>query len=143
MAGPSSVTPRPVSPSNSTKRFTLAEANRSLPLVKRIVADVMKMHDQVTALQVSLASAKGADLASAQSKLDRAAEQLQSYVDELMAIGCQLKDFQLGLVDFIGRHQSRDVCLCWKMGEDSIGFWHELNTGITGRQPVSTLREPA
>jgi hypothetical protein len=62
-------------------------------------------------------------------------------VDELTSIGVELKDYQMGLVDFIGRHQGRDVYLCWKLGESKIGFWHELHTGFTGRQPVASLRE--
>ena len=47
----------------------------------------------------------------------------------------------MGLVDFIGRHQGRDVYLCWKLGEAAIAYWHELQTGFAGRQPVSSLQE--
>ena len=66
---------------------------------------------------------------------------LHAYVDELTEVGCDLKDYRLGLVDFIGRHEGHDVCLCWKLGEDTISYWHEMNAGYTGRQPVSVLRE--
>jgi hypothetical protein len=47
----------------------------------------------------------------------------------------------MGLVDFLGRHKGHDVCLCWKLGEDAIEFWHEIQTGFAGRQPISQLHE--
>lgn len=141
MAGPQFITPKSVSPSRSTKRFKLAEANRSLPLVRRIVSDIVKTHEQVTALQSSLESAKHKDQTAIQVRIDAAVELLQSYVEELHDIGCDPKDYQMGLVDFIGRHQGHDVYLCWKLGEDKIGYWHEIQTGFAGRQPVSVLEE--
>ncbi len=141
MAGPQFLTPKPVHPSRATKRFTLLEANRTLPLVKRVVADVVKFHEQVTELAMKRESAASKDQAALQKQLDGAGEHLQSYVDELRTIGCDLKDYQIGLVDFIGRHQGRDVCLCWKLGEDQIAYWHETTTGFAGRQPISILEE--
>jgi len=141
MAGPQFLTPKPVSLPSPAKRFTLAQANRTLPLVKRIVSDIVKMHAQVVALQAAVETAKLKDQPALQADLDRALEQLQTYVDEMHDIGCDLKDYQIGLVDFLGRHQGREVCLCWKLGEDAIGFWHELRTGFAGRQPISSLQE--
>jgi hypothetical protein len=141
MAGPQFLAPKPVSSSRSTKRFSLAEANRTLPLVKRVVGDVVRMHEELTQLQAAIEGAKPREQAAYQPKIDRAVEQLQGYVDELRSIGCDLKDFQMGLIDFIGRHQGRDVCLCWKLGEESIAYWHEVQTGFAGRQPVSILEE--
>src|ERR1700722_12320850 len=141
MAGPQFITPKSVLPSRSTKRFKLAEANRSLQLVRRIVYDIVKTHDQVTALQTSLDAAKSKEQPTIQGQLDRAVEHLQNYVEELHEVGCDLKDYQMGLVDFIGRHQGHDVCLCWKLGEENIAYWHEIQTGFAGRQPVSILEE--
>jgi hypothetical protein len=141
MAGPQFITPRFVSPSRSPKKFKLAEANRSLPLVRRVVNDIVKTHERITTLQTSLESAKQKDQAPVQPQLDRQVEHLQNYVDELHEIGCDLKDYQIGLVDFIGRHRGHDVCLCWKLGEETIAYWHEIQTGFAGRQPVSVLEE--
>jgi len=47
-----------------------------------------------------------------------------------------LKDVDAGLVDFVGMRNGREVYLCWRYGEEEIGFWHELNAGFSGRQPV-------
>jgi hypothetical protein len=141
MAGPQFITPKPVLPSKSARRFTLAEANRSLPLVRRIVSDIVKTHDEVVTQQAAVVMAKPKDQPALQSKLDKAIEHLQDYVDELHEVGCDLKDYQIGLIDFLGRHQGHDVCLCWKLGENQIGYWHEIQSGFAGRQPVSILEE--
>jgi hypothetical protein len=141
MAGPQFITPRSASPARSAKKFKLAEANRSLPLVRRIVTDIVNTHSRITALQTSIESTKHKDQSPLQTQLDREVEHLQAYVDELHDVGCDLKDYQMGLVDFIGRHRGHDVCLCWKLGEETIGYWHEIQTGFAGRQPVSILEE--
>lgn len=152
MAGPSSFvpSPSPVSSPSTKRRFTLDEANRSLPLVSRIVRDIVATHNRVTHLQGQAQPTSNKKKAAAdndvkaspsQKELESAVDRLQGFVEELTEIGVELKDYQTGLIDFIGRHQGRDVYLCWKLGETSVNFWHELHTGFAGRQPVSSLEE--
>ena len=141
MPGPQSFTPRPVRPSRPKRRFTLAQANSALPLVRRIVGDIVKTHGLVLRLQAEMERASGKEQAATQGRLDQSVGKLEEYIDELNEVGCELKDYQVGLIDFVGRHQSRDVYLCWKLGEEQIGYWHEINAGYTGRQPISTLKE--
>lgn len=136
MAGSSSLTPKPVSPSRAPKRFTLDEANRTLPLVKRIVGDIVKSQQRIANLEAAIANGSKN---TSQSELNQAMERFQSFLGELGRIGCQLKDHKTGLIDFISRHQGRDICLCWKLGEDRIEYWHETTTGFSGRQPISSL----
>src|SRR5687768_1091902 len=142
MPGPQSFTPRPVRPSRPKRRFTLAQANSALPLVRRIVGDIVKTHGLVLRLQADIENANNArDQAATQTKLDESVTRLEDYIEELSEVGCELKDYQVGLIDFVGRHQTRDVYLCWKLGEETIAYWHEINAGYTGRQPISTLKE--
>ncbi len=142
MAGPQFFTPQSVKPSRPKQRFTLAQANKSLPLVQRIVADIVQAHQSATQLQSKMEKTSQAkEQAMLQSELDKKLDRLNDYLDELADIGCELKDYRTGLIDFIGRHKGHDVCLCWKLGEEEIGFWHDLQTGFAGRQPVSTLDE--
>lgn len=144
MPGPSFSTPRAVKPSVPKKRFTLADANKTLPLVRRIVSDVVKTHDLALNLQNRLESAQESkETAAIQTELNRTVEHLQTFVAELTEIGCEVKDYKSGLIDFIGQHQGRDVYLCWRLGEDTIHFWHELTAGFAGRKPISTLLERA
>jgi hypothetical protein len=127
-------------PTKSRRRFTLDQANKALPLVTRIVRDIVNTHERATQLQAKLEESTGRE-AALQSQLDAALEQLQDYVDELGSIGVELKDYESGLIDFPGRHQGRDVYLCWKLGEEKVTHWHELHSGYAGRQSTSTLEE--
>lgn len=141
MPGPQFFTPGAVRPSRPKRRFTLQEANNSLSLVKRVVNDIVNTHANVTSLQARLDRTTAREQQSLQTDLDLAVTRLEDFVDELTEIGCELKDYEAGLVDFIGRHRGRDVYLCWKLGEDKIGYWHELGAGFAGRQPIGTLVE--
>ncbi|MBA2724762.1 MAG: DUF2203 domain-containing protein [Actinobacteria bacterium] len=132
--------PRP-SPSQPKRRFTLEQANRSLPLVKRVAADIVKCHAAASQAQSALDRAPAKEKAAAQKQLDAHVDRLQDLMEELSEVGCEIKDFRSGLLDFIARHQSRDVYLCWKLGEERIAFWHELGAGYTGRQPISKFHE--
>ena len=148
MPGPQFFTPRSVRPSRPKRRFTLAEANKTLPLVKRIVGDIVRAHGEAMKCQQQLEKLAGTrdaknskDQQQIQSRLESAMTRLEDYVDELTEVGCDLKDYQLGLIDFTGRHNGHDICLCWKLGEAEVGYWHEHDAGFVGRQPVATLRE--
>jgi len=164
MAAPQFSAPKQrVSPSRPLRRFTLEQANRSLPLVKRIVADIVQTHAVASNLRQTMDAATPADSGGVQRDLgqrdlgqrdlgqrdlgqrdlDRAIDRLERLVDELNEVGAELKDYQSGLVDFVGLHEGRDVYLCWKLGEESITHWHELSAGFAGRKPVSLLRENA
>lgn len=141
MAGPQFLTPQPVFSSRPRRRFSLEQANRALPLVRRVVSDIVLTREDATRLQSQLESANGKEHKRIQQDLDAAIDKLHTYLDELTEIGCELKDFQAGLVDFIGRHQGRDIYLCWKLGEEKVAYFHELNSGFAGRVPVSMLDE--
>jgi hypothetical protein len=142
MAAPQFSTSHAKHASRPRPRFTLEQANRSLPLVRRIVRDIVNTHEQATQLQAKLDEAASPKAAKAvQEQLDAAMARLQSYVEELGTVGVELKDYGTGLIDFRGRHQGREVYLCWKLGEEKIAYWHELHTGFAGRQPIATLAE--
>ena len=142
MAGPQFFTPKSVRPSRPRRRFTLEEANKSLPLVKRIVADIVRTHSEASQLQQQFErNTVKAEQVAVQDQLEKAMHRLEDYVDELSEVGCELKDYETGLIDFVGRHEGHDVYLCWKLGEEKITHWHELDAGFAGRKPVSQLHE--
>ena len=110
MAAPQSFVPQRPSRSKSVRRFTLEQANSTLPLVKRIVGDIVKAHAKASEIRQRLqATSGGKAKAQCQDELDRAVEQLQDFVGELTAVGAELKDFESGLIDFVGRHDGHDV----------------------------------
>jgi hypothetical protein len=141
MAGPQFFTPKSVRPSRPRRRFTLEQANKSLPLVRRIVTDIVRTHAEASRLQQQFDRLNARDQKSMQQRVEAVMHRLEDYVDELSEIGCELKDYQAGLIDFTGRHDGRDISLCWKLGEEKITHWHEIDAGFAGRKPVSLLKQ--
>ena len=69
------------------------------------------------------------------------AETLRDQIEEILATGCVIKDVESGLVDWPALYEGREIWLCWKYGEQEVGYWHELNSGFAGRRPVSELQQ--
>jgi hypothetical protein len=140
MAAPSFSTRRHKAAPRTRKLYTVAEANRALPLVRRIVRDIVATHRQAAETQARLESAANVRQAMAvQGELEATVDRLQDYVGELTALGCQLKDYDVGLIDFPSRSDGREIWLCWRLGEERVEYWHELHAGFSGRQPVTSL----
>ena len=127
------------------KYFTLAEANRTLPLVKRIVADILSLHpkwrDLVSRYELVAAQAKpdwgeSAEQLRLRTEIEVAARDINDYLLELEQIGCVFKGFDQGLVDFYGKLEGKEIFWCWKQGEERIEHWHDLEAGYAGRQPI-------
>lgn len=113
--------------------FTPAEANRTLPLVKRIVADILALGAQARELQESCRDA--------QERGDRMEElrtSIETLLLELEQIGCSYKDwsFDVGLVDFPGVIDGEPVWLCWRSDEPELAWYHGLQAGYVGRQRI-------
>ena len=125
--------------------FTIDQANRTLPLVRRIVEDVVREHrrrqeaivelDLLTSSeQPGLSDPRAAAL---EKKIQRLAREIDVFQGELETLGIQLKDRRIGLIDFPSELDGRPMLLCWQLGEPSVQFWHELDSGFAGRQPLS------
>lgn len=131
--------------------FTVDQANATLPLVRRIVSDLIELHPRwraaVAAYELSQAdvTASGETDTAREQRLvaGRLAGEIESCLDELTQIGCHFKDFEAGLVDFPAMHDERMVYLCWRAGEERVEFWHEMTGGVDGRQPIDASFDPA
>lgn len=125
--------------------FTLEEASRTLPLVRRIVHDIVSAYPAFREkLQEFDALAGDAEVEATRERLqalregiDRDAETINRYIAELHQIGCIFKGFEEGLVDFYSTIDGKPVFLCWKYDEPEISFWHEIEAGLAGRQPLA------
>lgn len=123
------------------KVFSLKEANQTLPLVSRIIQDIVRVNDELAETH-NLArrlAAEGAATRAAEAKdrLEDLSFEAAAFVEELETVGCLCKDPAVGLVDFPARLGGRIVFLCWRMGEPEITFWHEVDAGFAGRKPVA------
>jgi len=129
------------------KIFSLAEAERMLPLVGRIVEDLVRDHqrwtDKVAAFELATVGStvnKPDPIAELlQSEAQRLAKEIEGYIAELAELGITCKGMDTGLVDFPGQMDGRAVYYCWKLGEDGIQYWHDVNAGFAGRQRIKPL----
>ena len=123
------------------KFFSVSEANRSLPLVRRIVADIIRDYEQLCVLHSACKAHDGVeDLPRAEAtreKYVRVTDHLSELQEELEKVGCEVKDYRLGMVDFPALLGGREVYLCWQIGEDRVSHWHETTTDYARRRPIS------
>ena len=131
--------------SAATRTFTVEQANKMLPLVRRIVRDIVDTHRAwqrtvqayENAATWTRADAPSGHVTALENDVRRLAAEIESYLVELRELGVDFKGFEQGLVDFPGEREGRVVCLCWKLDEDEVGYWHEVSDGYAGRQPIS------
>ncbi len=128
-------------PPAGKKFFSLAEANKTLPLVKAIVGDISalahSMRERYQALEDSTGDAKE----QIEDSLSEDQDRLQTLVDELTELGVELKDFFTGLADFPCWKNGREIYLCWKLDEPTIGHWHEVWAGFSGRREIGRAHD--
>lgn len=136
-------------PSVMTRRFTVDDANRTLPLVSRIVRDILdhyqEWHRTVEAFEVANAVMVGrgdqhqADAERLQHRAQALAQEIQGFLGELTDLDVEFKGFEKGLVDFPGVIDGRLINWCWKYGEPTVSFWHEADAGYDSRQPIEAI----
>jgi len=90
----------------------------------------------VTAIGGNGGGYAASDLNAAQSEFTGLAEAVVACVERLEELGVQVKDLDLGLVDFPAVRDGADVLLCWHVGEDAVTDWHGLEEGFAGRKPI-------
>ena len=114
--------------------------------MRRIVADIVAEHprwrDLVARYELAAAGARpewgeSQEQLELRREIDAVAHRINGFVDELTAVGCVLKGFEDGLVDFYGLQEGRLVFLCWRLGEEGVGHWHELDAGFAARRPIT------
>ncbi len=133
---------------DSEKHFTLDEAQSLLPVLEALLkramearrtADEIEEKMQALTRKVFLMGGMLLDVERVQRRRAAHASHMQQAKDslaEIDAIGVQVKDLDTGLLDFPCLIDGETVLLCWKMGESRIEFWHTLDAGFRGRQPV-------
>ncbi len=128
------------------RRFTRQEAEDMLPYLAPLLfklRDLKQEHDRLEASAGDISTRMrtnghglGDDLRTAQAELQKTATQINQIAERVNAMGCELKDISMGLVDFRTMMGGREVYLCWKLGEEHVVYWHELDTGFASRQPL-------
>jgi len=130
--------------------FSVDEVEALIPALERIFVDVLQLRAGLRALGQKL------DRAGVNPSRDREAESdsgspavrqakavfqgldeaLNDEIERICALGGEVKDLEVGLVDFPSTRDGEEILLCWKLGEKSIGYWHAVDGGFASRRPI-------
>ncbi|MGH7609271.1 MAG: DUF2203 domain-containing protein [Candidatus Dormibacteria bacterium] len=121
------------------RRYTVAQANRLLPALSRVLRSLLDELGQATnpggveQIRAGVGHNGGGPAASAMLAAGRRAAQQMAFLEEH---GILLRDLNSGLVDFPSSREGQAVFLCWRLGEAEIGFWHPRSSGFADRRPL-------
>jgi hypothetical protein len=142
-----------------TRFYDIDDANAAVPELEGILgtlagqrAELVRIRDEVLAMRPDLetggpatapeptvAAVAADELRLARLRMQGLVDQMAAGVARIEAMGITLRDIPDGLVDFPALVNGRQVWLCWKRGEPDVAFWHDLESGFSGRQPLSEL----
>src|ERR1700704_4791807 len=130
------------------KTFTLKEAHELLPVLSSLLKRSMDGKGVIEEVEKELQDLKHRIMLSGglmvdipkvarrRAERDKAFQDIKDTLAEIDAIGVQVKDLDMGLLDFPCAVEDEIVLLCWKYGEDKIEFWHGMEEGFRGRKPI-------
>jgi hypothetical protein len=130
--------------------FNLLEAEALLPKVERLLRDVRdyklsfeSSDSELNQIAQRVALAGGMvpprnRIIELRAQKEASARGLKHSIEQFEQLGCLLKDLETGLVDFPTLYCDQEVYLCWKSGEAGITFWHRVEDGFRGRQPIDS-----
>ena len=122
------------------KYFSVNEANALLPrlthLLEGMLAARQRILDERATWGPIIEKADGNGGGAQGKRLYHDTDKIQTILEEINDLGCFVKDVDSGLVDFPALRHGREVYLCWKLGEPRVAYWHDTDTGFSGRQPL-------
>lgn len=120
--------------------FTLSEANEALKTIRPLMEEMQAIRKKILANQPeawpAIEKSAGNGGNRALSMLVQDFGRFDALIHQIQETGAQIKDVNIGLLDFPALRDGREVYLCWKHGERDIAFWHEIDAGFAGRQPI-------
>ncbi len=130
------------------KTFTLQEAQTLLPVLKALLKRAMDAKELIEVVdkefqdlnhRIFLFGGLFIDVpakARRRAERDKAVQDIKDTMGEIDSIGVQVKDLDIGLLDFPCQVDDEIILLCWKYGEEKIEFWHGMEEGFAGRKPI-------
>lgn len=130
------------------KTFSLQEAQSLLPVLESLLRSsiegkklIEEVDKELSAISERIFLTGGAfievkKVALRRAERDKAVQRVKDAIAEINAIGVQVKDLDIGLLDFPCKVDDDIVLLCWKLGEASITHWHGTEEGFAGRKPI-------
>ena len=123
--------------------FTLEQANDALDLIRPWMDEVQTIRRKIMSSQpeawTAIEKSVGNGGNRALSDMIQDFEKLDALVHRILETDVLIKDINIGLLDFPALRNGQEVYLCWQYGEGEIAFWHEIDAGYAGRQPIDTF----
>jgi hypothetical protein len=132
------------------RTFTVAQADAHVPRLERLVERLQRGALALRAAHEATAAELGVEpdalsverVVGTRPELRRVVEDLDAVIEEVQGLGVELKDLEMGLVDFPAEREGRPIFLCWQFGEDRVRYWHAREEGFAGRRPLPGLPPP-
>jgi hypothetical protein len=128
------------------RKWTREEADRALPELREILAVLVEQKKVADLAEQALRELQrraqgnghglGRELDHRQARLREALSRVRQGIEQIRRMGCEIKDLDTGLIDFPSELDGRPVLLCWQLGEPSVMYWHDPETGFAGRRPL-------
>lgn len=130
------------------RTFTLDEAQALLPVLESLLRRAIEGKQQLEDFEAEFDSLKSriflaggtlvdvAAVARRKHERDAVLQRVKDAIAEIDSIGVQVKDLDIGLLDFPCVLEGETILLCWKLGEPAIAHWHSLEEGFKGRKPI-------
>jgi hypothetical protein len=126
------------------RQFTVVQADAHVPRLEALIERLQRSALQLRTERDAMAERLAVDpslvpidrLLTERPALRRVVEELDAALGAIQALGVELKDAELGLVDFPAELDGEAVYLCWQFGEDRVRFWHRRAEGFAGRRPL-------
>jgi hypothetical protein len=131
----------------ASRKYTVDEANRLMPWLTQTFTRIHQGQQALVRAQKELETVARTVRTNGHRDIDRRIqtagqmvekrqEELRNLLASIAERDIEVRDVDMGLVDFLGERDGRDVWLCWRLGETEVGHWHELDQGFTARQPL-------
>lgn len=122
--------------------YTPDLARRSLPLVSAIARDIRETAQRIREIWLEIRDeGDGPKNGGLEESLADLRRRFTGLAAELENLGVELKDPLSGLLDFRAQRGDQEVYLCWRLGEESVDYWHSLDGGFAGRRPMAEFYE--
>jgi hypothetical protein len=131
------------------RSYTVAEVEALIPSLERIFTQLLQLRAGLRGAEAKLGEAGVAadiddeppadeppEVGQLRAMFRAYYEALSDELQRIHALGGEVKDLEMGLVDFPGRRRGEDILLCWRLGEKHIGYWHTVEGGFAGRRPI-------
>lgn len=130
--------------------FTVGDVEALIPALERIFVHVLQLRAGLRGIESRLERANvrmsheellesddgTPEVRRAKALFRGYYEALSDEIDRVRALGGEVKDVEIGLVDFPSRRRGEEILLCWRLGEKQVGYWHSVEGGYAGRRPI-------